>query len=64
MPRLVFIDGECGNLKVVVDGGQLLRSFDKKEEASQQMPTLWQMPSSISIRNIMNKLVKHDFSCG
>ena len=40
MPRLVFIDGECGNLKVVVDGGQLLRSFDKKEEASQQMSTL------------------------
>ena len=38
MPRLVFIDGECGNLKVVVDGGQLLRSFDKKKKPVNKCP--------------------------
>ena len=27
---LIFINGECGNLKVVVDGGELTRNNDRK----------------------------------
>ena len=30
LPRLMFIDEECGNLKVVVDGGELTRNNNKE----------------------------------
>ena len=29
-PRLLFIDEECGNLKVVVDGGEFTRNDNRK----------------------------------
>ena len=34
LPRLMFIDEECGNLKVVIDGGELTRDNNgmKKSE--------------------------------
>ena len=31
LPRLMFIDEECGNLKVVVDGGELTRNNNRKK---------------------------------
>ena len=31
LPRLVFIDKECGNLKVFVDGGDLTRNINYKK---------------------------------
>ena len=30
LPRLAFIDEDCGNLKVVADGGELTRNINKK----------------------------------
>ena len=33
LPRLLFIDEECGNRKVFVDGGQLTRNINKKEKS-------------------------------
>ena len=32
LPRLVFIDEECEDLKVVVDGGELARNINKKKK--------------------------------
>ena len=34
LPRLMFIDEEWGNLKVVLDGGELTRN-DKKRKSSE-----------------------------
>ena len=31
-PRLGFIDEECGNLKVVNDGGELTRNINQKKK--------------------------------
>ena len=31
LPRLMFIDEECGNLKVAVDGGELTRNISRKK---------------------------------
>ena len=31
--RLMFIDEECGNLKVVFDGGELTRSNNRKRKS-------------------------------
>ena len=33
LPKLIFIDGECGNLKVVVDGGKLTRYNNRKRKS-------------------------------
>ena len=33
LPGLIFINGECGNLKVVVDGGELTRNNDRKRRS-------------------------------
>ena len=33
LPRLMFIDEECGNLKVVADGGELTRNNDRKKSS-------------------------------
>ena len=33
LPRLMFIDEECGNLKVVLDGGEYARNNDKKRKS-------------------------------
>ena len=33
LPRLVFIDEECGNLKVVNDGGELTRNINQKKKS-------------------------------
>ena len=32
LPRLVFIDEECENLKVAVHGGELTRNINKKKK--------------------------------
>ena len=32
LPRQVFINEECGNLKVVVDGVELTRNINKKKK--------------------------------
>ena len=38
LPRLLFIDEECGNLQVVVDGGELTGNSDRKRSfTSRQM---------------------------
>ena len=33
LPRLMFIDEECGNLKVVVDGGERTRNNNRKKKS-------------------------------
>ena len=33
VPRLLFVDEECGNLGVVVDGGQLTRDNNRKRKS-------------------------------
>ena len=32
LPRFVFIDEECGNLKVVNDGGELTKNINQKKK--------------------------------
>ena len=32
--RVVFIDEECGNLKIVIDGGKLTRNINQKKNKS------------------------------
>ena len=70
--RLVLIDGECGNLKVVVDGGELTRRISKRKKSD--VLQAYGCPlcdkcyerdfSSKSMWSIVNQLGKHDFSCG
>ena len=33
VPRLMFIDEECGSLQVVVDGGELTRNKNRKKKS-------------------------------
>ena len=33
LPRLMFIEEECGNLKVVTDGGELTRNINIKKKS-------------------------------
>ena len=33
LPKLMFIDEECGNLKVVVDNGQFTRNNNRKRKS-------------------------------
>ena len=72
LPRFVFIDEECGNLKVVNDGGKLSSNINQKKKADvSQYPVdvhsvtnVGESISSIAMYNIVNQLGKHDFSCG
>ena len=32
LPRLVFVDEECGNLKIVDHGGELTRNIDQRNK--------------------------------
>ena len=45
LPRLMFIDEKCRNLKVVVDELDLTRNIDRKssELLREYMLTIWQM---------------------
>ena len=47
LARLIFIDEECGKLKVIVDGGELIRNNNRKKRSevlqSYYMWTMWQM---------------------
>ena len=71
-PRFVFINEECGNLKVVNDGGELARDIKqkKKSDVSQKpvdvhsVTNVGESISSITIYNIVNQLGKRDFSYG
>ena len=72
LPRFVFINEECRNLKVVNDGGELTGDINqkKKSNVSQQpvdvhsVSNAGESISSISLYNIVNQLGKHDFSYG
>ena len=33
LPRLTFMDEECGNLKVVVDCGELTKNINREEKS-------------------------------
>ena len=33
LARLIFIDEECGKLKVIVDGGELIRNNNRKKRS-------------------------------
>ena len=33
LPRILFVDEECGNLKVVVDGGEFTRNNNRKKRS-------------------------------
>ena len=33
LPWLVFVDEECGNCKLVADGGEVTRNIDKKKKS-------------------------------
>ena len=71
-PRLVFVNEECGNLKVVNDGGELTGYInqEKKSDISQQpvdvhsVTNVGESISSISMYNIVNQLGKRNFSYG
>ena len=45
LPRLILIDEECGNLKLVVDGWEFTRNKNRKKTYKFYNPmfTLWQM---------------------
>ena len=40
LPWFVFIDNECGNLKVVSDGGELSRYINQKRNSDVSQPVL------------------------
>ena len=67
LTRLVLIDEECGNLKVVVDEGERSRNInqEKKPEKMSMSVThaIGRNVFSIRIRNVANHLGKHDFVC-
>ena len=44
--KAVFIDEECGNLKVVIDGGELTRNINQKKKSGVLLAyrsSLWHM---------------------
>ena len=68
----MFIDGECENLIVVNDGGELPRNIKQKKKSefysSRRCPLSnrycrRELSSPIAMWNIVNQLRKHDFSC-
>ena len=52
LPRRVFLDEECENLKVVVDGGELTRNINKKKK-----PVLVQAYDDHSVTNAKGEIV-------
>ena len=70
--RLVLINGECGNPKAVVDGGDLTRNINQKKKPDVLQACRCPLCdkcnsesiSSISIWNIVNQLAKYDFFYG
>ena len=38
LPGLIFINQQCGNLKVVVDGGELTRNIKRKKKQTFYKP--------------------------
>ena len=59
LPRLMFIDEEWGNLKVVLDGGELTRN-DKKRKSSQDLQA---NRCSLCDKCSGRDWDKHDFLC-
>ena len=57
LPRLMFIDEECGNLKVVVDGGELTRNNNRKKWSELLQVYVYR-------KMLQTRWGKHDFSCG
>ena len=71
LPRLAFIDEECRNRKLVVDGEELARNISKKNKPDvfhSVKNVIGESVSSISKWNIVNQFSKHylwlDFFCG
>ena len=62
LPRVVFIDEECRNLKVVIE--ILTIHQKKKSNVLRDKCPAGEGISSISKWNIVNQLGKHDFYCG
>ena len=60
--RVVFIDEECGNLKVVIE--ILTINQKNKSDVLRDKCAVSEGISSMSKWNIVNRLGKHDFSCG
>ena len=70
--RAVFINEECGNLKVVIYGRCLLEILTRRRSETFYEPLDLQSVTnavgegiySTGQWNIVNELSKHDFSCG
>ena len=60
LPRLMFIDEECGNLKAVVDGGQLTRNNNRKRKS--EVLQVYRCP--LFDKCCRRVCGKYDFSCG
>ena len=71
LPRLVFIEKECGNLNYSLMVETLLEILTKRSQMFYKpidvrsvTDDMGETASSISIRIIVNQLGKHDFPCG
>ena len=69
LPRSVFINEECENLKVVNDGGELTKDINqKKSDVSQETVDVHSVTksgesiSSITMHNIVNQLRPCNFA--
>ena len=70
--EFVFLNGECGNLKVVNDGEELTRNINQKKNSNvSQEPVdvhtvtnVGETVSSITRYKIVKQLGKYYFSCG
>ena len=69
LPRSVFINEECENLKVVNDGGELTKDINqKKSDVSQETVDVHSVTksgesiSSITMHNIVNQLCPRNFA--
>ena len=51
LPKLMFIDEECGNLKVVFDGGQFTRNNNRKRK-----PEVYKPMDVHSVANAIDKI--------
>ena len=60
LPGLMFINEECGNLKVVVDGGELTRNNDRERKSKVLQAYICQLFDECCKRD----WGKYDFSCG
>ena len=60
LPKLMFIDKECGNLKVVVDGGQFTTNNDRKMKSEALQAYICPLCDKCYRQN----RGKYGFSCG